>query len=328
MRKVIVTAVVLTLLLFLIPLLLPGPDSAPPTETVPEQTTQTLETGRTLKVLLGEEISEMDVNEYIWGVVAAEMPASFELEALKAQAVAARTYAMRKCLLGNQNHPDADVCSDHTCCQAYISREKAEANWGSKASEYSSKITQAVAATGKQVILYDGQLISAVFHSSSAAQTLNSVEVWGGNVPYLVGVESPEGDEVPNYHSQVAVTAEEFRKTFLEKYPDASLEGSPTQWFGDAVLTSGGSINQIAVGNMSVKGTDMRTLFKLRSASFKVEATQTQVVFAVTGYGHGVGMSQYGANAMAKEGKCYQDILTWYYTGVSVEDCPESMWNP
>lgn len=327
MRKVIVTAVVLTLLFFFLPLLLHGPGSVAPEGNVPEPTTDNFETGKKLRVLLDGEVHEMDLNEYIWGVVAAEMPASFELEALKAQAVAARTYAMQKCQLGKSNHPDADVCGDHTCCQAYISREKAAQNWGANAETYSQKITQAVAETSKEVILYDGNLINAVFHSSSSKETLDSVEVWGGNLPYLVGVQSPEGEEVPNYHTEVTVKGEEFQKTFLAAHPEGVLNGTPYQWFGDAVRTAGGSVNQITIGGVVVKGTEIRTLFGLRSTCFAVETTEHEVIFHVTGNGHGVGMSQYGANTMAKEGKTYQEILTWYYTGVVVDNCPENLWN-
>jgi stage II sporulation protein D len=327
LRKVIITAVILTLLLFFLPLLFRGSDSETPKENVPEATADQLTGGKKLRVLLDGEVHEMDVNEYIWGVVAAEMPASFELEALKAQAVAARTYAMQKSQPGKSNHADADVCGDSKCCQAYISREKAAQNWGANADTYSQKITQAVSETGSQVILYDGSLINAVFHSSSAQETLDSVEVWGGNLPYLVGVESPEGEEVPNYHTEVRIAGEEFRKTFLAAHPEGVLEGAPSQWFGEAVRTAGGSVNQITVGGLLVKGTEMRSLFGLRSACFTVETTENEVIFHVTGNGHGVGMSQYGANAMAKEGKSYQDILTWYYSGVVVDNCPENLWN-
>lgn len=328
MRKVIFTAVILTLLFFLVPLLLHGSNSGVPEGKAPENTADNLSGGKKLRVLLDGEVHEMDFNQYVWGVVAAEMPASFELEALKAQAVAARTYALQKSQLGKANHPNADVCGDHTCCQAYISPEKAAKNWGANAEAYSKKITQAVAETGSQVILYDGKPINAVFHSSSSQETLDSVEVWGGNLPYLVGVKSPEGDEVPNYHTEVKIACEEFRKTFLAAHPEAVLEGDASKWFGETVRTSGGSVNKITVGGIVVKGTEIRSLYKLRSASFTLEVKDNQVIFYVTGNGHGVGMSQYGANAMAKQGKNYKDILTWYYTGVKVENCPENMWNP
>lgn len=330
MRKILVTAVTLVLLLFLIPLLLPGPDKASPQGTPPPSSAQKIEdlsSGRTLRVLLDGTVREMDVNQYLWGVVAAEMPASFELEALKAQAVAARTYAMQRAQWTNQSHPDADICGDHRCCQAYISPEKAAQNWGSKAEENTQKILRAVQETGTEVILYDSKLISAVFHSSSASQTLDAVQVWGNSVPYLVGVKSPEGDDVPNYHTEAKISAQDFKKTFLAAHAEAVLEGAPSGWFGEAERSAGGSVSRILVGGVPVKGTELRTLFSLRSTAFSIETTDSEITFRVTGFGHGVGMSQYGANTMAKEGKSYRDILCWYYTGVTVAPCPAELWN-
>lgn len=331
MKKTILIAVVLVMLLFLVPLLLLTKQDGGDTkkeENATQLRMEDLQSGRTLRVLLGEEVKEMDVNQYLWGVVAAEMPAGFEEEALKAQAVAARTYAMQRAQWTNQKHPDANVCGDYRCCQAYITPEKAAQNWGDKAEENTQKILRAVSGTGNEVILYDNKLISALFHSSSATETVDAVQVWGNSVPYLVGVKSPEGEGVPNYHSEVRVSTEEFKKTFLGAHAEAVLEGDPAAWFGEAERTAGGSVSRITVGGVPVKGTEMRTLYGLRSATFTVEVSGAEVVFQVTGFGHGVGMSQYGANTMAKEGKNYHDILTWYYTGVSVETCPAALWNP
>ena len=214
MKKVVAVALLLALVLFLIPL---GVRQERKTqEKNPDQPGQALslpDSGRTLTILVDGQVQEMDLNQYLWGVVAAEMPASFEEEALKAQAVAARTYSLHKA--GNAaNHPEADLCTNYACCQAWISREKAQANWGENAAAYTDKITQAVAETNNQVILYEGQLISAVFHSSSGETTQDAVAVWGNSVPYLQSVESPEGEEVPNFHSQVTFTAQEFKDTY------------------------------------------------------------------------------------------------------------------
>jgi len=330
MRKIIVTAVCLVLLFFLFPLLLPdGKDTpTPPADTAQELRFEDLRSGRTLRVLLEGTVQEMDVNQYLWGVVAAEMPASFEQDALKAQAVAARTYALQRAQWQNPKHPDADVCGDYRCCQAYISPEKAAQNWGEMAAANTQKILRAVSETGKEVILYDDKLISALFHSSSSQETVDAVQVWGNSVPYLVGVKSPEGEEVPNYRSEVKVDVETFRKTFLAAHPEAVLAGSPSSWFGTVEHSEGGSVSQITVGGVSVKGTELRSLYTLRSAAFTVEPGETEITFHVTGFGHGVGMSQYGANAMAKQGKSYRDILSWYYTGVAVTACPDPLWTP
>lgn len=318
MGRIVRTALALTLLLILIPLLLVfrpvgnGQAESP-------ITSERIDGGTMLNVLIDGKIQQMSLEDYIWGVVAAEMPASFQIEALRAQAVAARTYAMNKADGISKEHPDAQLCGNPGCCQAYISHDQAAKNWGDSAKENEKKITEAVKSTAGEVILYQGELIDAVFFSSAAGATLDAVEVWGGSVPYLVSVDSPEGEEVPHYHTDVTYTAEEFRTIFLKEYPDAKLEGSPAAWFGEAVRTASGGVNTIAVGGISVKGTVIRTLFSLRSSVFAVEPTETSVTFRVTGNGHGVGMSQYGANALAKQGKTYQEILKWYYTGVTVE---------
>ncbi len=315
MKKIVAVALLLALVLFLIPLGLRQEKTPEP----PDQPALTLpDSGRTLSVLVDGQVQEMELNEYLWGVVAAEMPASFEEEALKAQAVAARTYSLHKA--GNAaNHPEADLCTNYACCQAWISREKAQANWGENAAAYTDKITQAVGETNNQVVLYEGQLISAVFHSSSGEATQDAVAVWGNSVPYLQSVDSPEGEEVPDYHSEVTFSAQEFKDTYLAAQPDAVLEGAPAAWFGQTTLTNGGSVGTIVIGGVTLTGGQARTIFGLRSAAFTVETTADAVTFRVTGFGHGVGMSQYGANAMAAQGSTYLEILQHYYTGVTVE---------
>ena len=164
-----------------------------------------------LKVLDGDEVREMTVGEYLVGVVRAEMPASFEEEALKAQAVAARTYTYYKIQTGGNHGDTADICTDSTCCQAYISEEQARSNWGADADENESKIEAAVRDTDGQVILYGGVPILAVFHSSSAGMTRAAGQVWLNDLPYLQSVTSPEqGDSIPNYYSRVEFTQEQY----------------------------------------------------------------------------------------------------------------------
>ena len=256
--------------------------------------------------------------DYLWGVVAAEMPASFELEALKAQACAARTYTVVRQNSGSDKHPGADICEDSTCCQAYIQRDAAEARWGLNAGEYSDKIQRAVEGTDGLGILYQGEPIQALFFSSAAGRTVDAVEVWGNSVDYLKSVDSPEGEEVPNYHSQVVLTAEEVRTAALAQYPGADLSGDPSGWFSQPVENSAGGVASVDLGGVTLTGSEVRTLFGLRSASFSVSWDGEAFTFDVTGYGHGVGMSQYGANAMAREGSDFEEILTWYYTGTEV----------
>lgn len=317
MKKVVGVAVILVCLLFLIPMGLRQEKAE--TREMPEPEVVALpDSGHTLTVLRDGQVEEMELNEYLWGVVAAEMPASFREEALKAQAVAARTYSLHKAG-GSTVHPEADLCTNYACCQAWISREAAEANWGENALTYANRITEAVAGTNNEVLLYDDQLVTAVFHSSSGEATQDAVEVWGNSVPYLQSVSSPEGEEVPNFHSEKTLNAAEFREAFLKARPEAVLEGEPASWIGETIFNSGGSVHTITIGGVTVTGAEARQIFDLRSASFTVEAWPEAITFYVTGFGHGVGMSQYGADAMAAEGSTYQEILQHYYTGVTIE---------
>lgn len=323
-KKVIGVALVLALLLFALPFLILKGRQA---ETTPETNPQLPLSGRTMKIQGADgQITEMDLNEYLWGVVAAEMPASFQQEALKAQAVAARTYALNKGSVAA--HPQADLCTDYACCQAWISRSDAQGNWGENAQTYSDKITTAVAETNNEVILYQGQLIDAVFHSSSASATQDAVEVWGNSVPYLQSVSSPEGEGVPNFDSTVTMTAQEFKAAFLAAQPQAVLEGDPAAWVSTIEPTASGSVHAITIGGVTVSGAQARQIFSLRSASFDVTYAGDTFTFSVSGFGHGVGMSQYGADTLAAQGQGYLEILQHYYTGVTVEACPENILQP
>ena len=330
MRKSLAVAAILIFLLFFLPWLW-GADAEPEPADDAGQTQDTQGTGeevpatvydsaRTLRVLIGDTVEEMDMETYLRGVVRAEMPASFELEALKAQAVAARTYLLYKMERGGSaNHPEADICDDINCCNAYKSEAEAAANWGMSTAVYEEKIRRAVAETDGQVILYEGAPVLAVFHSSSAGATQDSGDVWQNSLPYLQSVDSPEGaDAVPNYYSKVSFTLTDFKERFIAQYPTANLSGSPSNWFTNISQTENGAVLSLEVGGVPLSGTDLRSLLGLRSTTFTISFTDTEVVFSVTGYGHGVGLSQYGANVLAEEGWTYEEILEHYYTGASV----------
>lgn len=274
----------------------------------------------TVRLWNGGNVEIITVAEYLRCVARGEMPAAFEPEALKAQAVAERTYLYyRMAAAPKDAHPNADVCTDPGCCTAWLSEEDARAKWGDRFDQYESKIDQAVADTDGQVVLYDGAPIMAVFHSSSAGATAGSGDVWAAELPYLVSVKTPESpDSVPNYYSVNTFTAEEFRGVFQKAHPEAKLSGNTADWMKDEVLTDTGRVASVTVGGVSVTGKELRSLYHLRSTAFTIEAAEDSITFRVTGYGHGVGMSQYGANALAKEGKTWQDILKWYYTGVTI----------
>ena len=274
---------------------------------------------RTLRVLDGDTVHEMTLEEYLIGVTAAEMPASFEPEALKAQAVAARTYTLYKLASGSNHGDTADICTDSTCCQAYISIENARANWGELADTYEAKIREAVTGTDGEAILYGGVPILAVFHSSSAGLTRAAGQVWQNDLPYLQPVDSPEDTAgIPNYYSRVEFTPETLKEKLLAKIPVADLSGDKRNWLKSVIRDSAGSVEKLEVGGITVKGGTVRSALGLRSACFEWELQDGRFVFYVTGYGHGVGLSQYGANAMAQEGADFKTILTHYYTGVTV----------
>ena len=273
----------------------------------------------TLRVLRENGVETMDLGQYLAGVVRAEMPASFEVEALKAQAVAARTYTLYKIKQGGNHADTADLCTDPNCCQAYLEQAQARENWGAQADGYEQKIQEAVAATDGQVVLYGGEPILAVFHSSSAGMTRAAGEVWVNDLPYLQAVDSPEnGAAIPNYYSRVEILQSVFRTKAQSLWPEANLSGGAEQWLSRAVRDEGGHVETLCVGGVQVKGTELRSALGLRSACFTWEVQGEKLVFFVTGYGHGVGLSQYGAKAMAESGATWQEILTHYYTGVTV----------
>lgn len=264
------------------------------------------------------EVETMSLSDYLWGVLAAEMPASFPLEALKAQAVAARTYTLLRLENPTEKHGLAQICDDSACCQAYMDRETRLDSWGEQGDYYEDILTQAVAETGGLCVLYDGYPIDAVFFSSASGSTLDAQAVWGTQVPYLVGVESPEGEGVPNYYSEVTFRKEELQLLLASRYPSISLEEDSSQWFKDPVFLEGGSVGQYTVGGVTLTGAQIRSALGLRSSSFHLTVGEV-FTFSVTGYGHGVGLSQYGAKALAEEGKNVEEILTWYYTGTTVD---------
>lgn len=320
MRKYAAAGLVLTVLLFGGAYLAAGGPAAEPEPAAPETTAVHHDRDVTLTIQDGDTTEQMTLERYLTGVVRGEMPASFEMEALRAQAAAERSYVYYQLAAGRKDaHPDADFCTDHTCCSAYLSETAAREKWGGDFAPWNTRVEQAVSDTDGQVVLYNGRPILAVFHSSSAGRTAAAGDVWSGDLPYLVSVDSPEGEEtVPNYYSTVTFTAAEAKEKLLAAYPELKLSGTPDRWFGAAAENGSGRVETVSVGGTDIEGTELRRIFGLRSACFTVAADSESVTFRVTGYGHGVGMSQYGANQLAREGKTWQEILEWYYTGATV----------
>ena len=320
MRKYAAAGLALTVLLFGGAYLAAGEPAAEPEPAAPVTAAVHHDRDVTLTIQDGDVTEEMTLERYLTGVVRGEMPASFEMEALRAQAAAERSYVYYQLAAGRKDaHPDADFCTDHTCCSAYLSETAAREKWGGDFAPWNTRVEQAVSDTDGQVVLYNGQPILAVFHSSSAGRTAAAGDVWSGDLPYLVSVDSPEGEEtVPNYYSTVTFTAAEAKEKLLAAHPELKLSGTPDRWFGAAAENGSGRVETVSVGGTDIEGTELRRIFGLRSACFTVAADSESVTFRVTGYGHGVGMSQYGANQLAREGKTWQEILEWYYTGATV----------
>lgn len=320
MRKYAAAGVVLTVLLFGGAYLAAGGPAAEPEPAAPETAAVHHDRDVTLTIQDGDTTEQMTLERYLTGVVRGEMPASFEMEALRAQAAAERSYVYYQLAAGRKDaHPNADFCTDHTCCSAYLSETAAREKWGGDFAPWNTRVEQAVSDTDGQVVLYNGRPILAVFHSSSAGRTAAAGDVWSGDLPYLVSVDSPEGEEtVPNYYSTVTFTAAEAKEKLLAAHPELKLSGTPDRWFGAAAENGSGRVETVSVGGTDIEGTELRRIFGLRSACFTVAADSESVTFRVTGYGHGVGMSQYGANQLAREGKTWQEILEWYYTGATV----------
>jgi stage II sporulation protein D len=272
-----------------------------------------------VRVSLNGKTKSMSLRSYLLGVVAAEMPASYPSEALKAQAVAARTYTFSRIMAakaGKEAHDGADVCTNPAHCKAYVEWEDRQAEWekiGRR--DYCDKIVEAVDGTVGEVILYNSEPIVAVFHAASGKYTENAKDIWGSDVPYLKSVESPEGAD---YNKKITYTTEEFRNRVNDKYPEAVLSMEPANWFGEVKYTEAGGVSSIVVGGVDISGKNMRALFDLPSSNFEIEVKRDKIIFNTSGYGHGVGMSQYGARALALKGKDYRDILLWYYTDVKI----------
>ena len=259
----------------------------------------------------------VSLEKYLIGVVGAEMPASFEKEALKAQAVAARSFAVYKEKSVNPDHPDAVICTDSTHCKAYKSKKALFSSWGKNADAYYKKISDAVKETAGQILTYNDDVALTVFHSQSAGgRTENSKDVWGGSLPYLVSVESHGEENAPSYASTKDISFEEFEEKLRTKEADCIIDKSNP--IGKTKYSDGGNVKSIEIGNKNFSGTDIRSLFELKSTNFTLKYADDKFHFAVKGYGHGVGMSQYGANQMAKEGFDYIQILTHYYNGTKI----------
>ena len=270
----------------------------------------------TITVLRDGDAQEEDFETYLTQVVLSEMPADFATEALKAQAVAARTFARRQ--MAGGKHADADVCSQSACCQACLSADALQERYGAAFDAAWDKASNAVQQTQDEVLTYGGALIDAVYFSCSGGRTEAAVAVWGGEIPYLQSVPSPGEEDAPRETETLTFTAEEFRDRITPARPDADLSGAPETWFGAVRYTAGGGIGTLELGGASFTGTELRRLLGLRSTDIEFSPQQDGVTVTTHGFGHRVGLSQYGAEAMAQAGRRFDEILLHYYQGTEI----------
>lgn len=266
------------------------------------------------------EIEEMKLDDYLYGVVSAEMPADFEMEALKAQALVARTYTIYKIIHNENKHGEAAICDDSTCCQAWISKEDRLAKWDEAVRQSNwEKIVKAVDETQGKMITYQGEPINAFFHSNSGGETEAPVNVWGGTgYPYLQSVQTAGEDAYTQYASSATFTKVELEEKIKAKHPEFSIDWNLEDSIQILEYTEGQRVKTIKMGNLNLSGVEVRTLLGLRSANFSFSIQGDQITFEVKGYGHGVGMSQTGADSLAKQGNNYEQIIHHFYTDVEI----------
>lgn len=266
------------------------------------------------------EVTSMDLDEYLLGVVSAEMPANYNIEALKAQAVVARTYTIYTMTHNSLKHGDKTICTSPSCCQAWISKEDRMDRWEeAERDENWNKIEEAVYSTKGQIIEYNGEVIDAFFHSNSGGKTELPINVWGGSdYPYLQSVETAGEDEYSQYSSEMVVSKEELENKMKSKYKDFTIDWNDCECIKITEYTDSNRARNVKIGNKNISGVEVRSIFGLKSTNFKIDINGNEIKFSVVGYGHGVGMSQTGADSMAKSGSDYQDIIKHFYTGVEI----------
>lgn len=265
------------------------------------------------------QVEELDFDPYLYGVVSSEMPASYELEALRAQAVVARTYTIYKIVNGSK-HENADICDSSLCCQAWISKENRLARWEENVrEEYWNKIVDCVDSTSGRYVTYQGQPINAFFHSNSGGLTELPVNVWGGSYPYLQVVQTSGEEGYNGYSSEVEVSKDELIQKMLAKYPNFEIHFDEVNCIQILDLTESCRVKTMKIGNVSLSGVEARNIFGLKSAKFEFEIVENVVKFRVMGYGHGVGLSQNGSDVLAKQGMTYEQIIQHYYKDVEIK---------
>jgi stage II sporulation protein D len=318
-------AILLFLLMFLIPFLSMGAEIPDKTGTASQQSTSQpgtspqVQSGPGFKILdtTSGKVISADDRSFLYGAIATEMSPTAPQEALKAQGVAAYTYYShlreQQKLSPSAGMNGADFSADTQNWQIYVTKEQMQTRWGSNFEAYYNKLTPVVDAIYGQVLKSDGELIDATYYAISSGKTETSEDIWGGKRSYLISVASPGDVFAGGYQTTVTLTADQFKTAALKAAPKADLSGDAASWVGAGKRTASGSVESILIGGATVTGSTARSAFGLRSANFTVTYVNGSFTFVVKGYGHGVGMSQAGAEYMANQGATYQQILAWYY---------------
>lgn len=332
MRKIVLCILIFVFICFGIPIIFTNNNSKKVSKEISsnnENITNTPNTYdyknyQTIKLLHSatNQVEEIKLDEYLYGVVSAEMPANFENEALKAQAVVARTYTIYKIKTNSGKHQGADICDNSNCCQAWISKEDRLARWDENLRQSNwNKIVEAVNTTQGKIITYQNEPINAFFHSNSGGKTETTANVWGGTgYPYLQAVATYGEDTYTQYHSEVTITKQTFIDKIKQKHSTFEIDFAKEDCIKVLEYTDGNRVKKIKIGNLELSGVEVRTILSLKSANFKVTIENENIKFEVIGYGHGVGMSQTGADSMAKSGSNYEEIIKHFYTGVEITD--------
>lgn len=263
-----------------------------------------------------KKVERLPLEQYVVGVVAAEMPAEFEMEALKAQALTARTYIVKQ-LMHKQTIelPEGANVTDTVMHQVYYNEEQLKQLWGMSYEWKMKKIKEAVEATRGQILTYNNEPIEAAFFSTSNGYTENSEAYWQNAFPYLTSVESPWDTQSPKFYEQMTISVREFEQRLGVKLPkDGSSIGKVL------ARTPGKRVSLVDINGKQLTGREVREKLQLKSTDFTWKRQGNNIVITTKGYGHGVGMSQYGANFLAKQGKTYKEIVTYYYQGVQIHD--------
>lgn len=268
-------------------------------------------TGETLKI---------DDKEFICATVASEMPASFEMEALKAQAVAAYTYfsRARKEFRNKNGEGCPEITVNTNKWQYYATKDQMKSKWGDKFDERYEKIKTSVDNVFGEVLQDDDNLILAAYHAMSSGMTEKSKDVFGGDLKYLTNVPSPGDKQAQGYETFIEIHKDDFKQAVQKVWNDCDFSGDPSSWIKNVDRTKAGMVKSIEICSHKTNGREVRSVFSLRSADFDITYKDNKFIFKVKGYGHGVGMSQYGAQFMAKHGSSYKQILSWYYPGTSL----------